>query len=38
MTRRNILIALVVLIAIGLVGYAAYTFDLVGAARSMHGG
>jgi hypothetical protein len=38
MTRRDILVALIVLISIGLVGYAAHSFDLVGAARSLHGG
>ena len=38
MTRRNILIAVIVLIAIGFVGYAAYNFDLAGVARSLHGG
>lgn len=38
MTRRTVLTALVVLIAIGLAGYAAHNLDLVGVARSMHGG
>lgn len=38
MTRRTVLTALVVLITIGLVGYAAHTLDLVAAARSLHGG
>jgi hypothetical protein len=38
MTRRTLLTALVVLFAIGLAGYAAHTFDLVGVARSLHGG
>jgi hypothetical protein len=38
MTRRTVVIVLLVLIAIGLVGYAAHTLDLVGLARSMHGG
>ena len=38
MTRRTVFTALVVLITIGLVGYAAHTLDLVGLARSMHGG
>jgi hypothetical protein len=38
MTRRTVFTALVVLIAIGLVGYAAHSFDLVGFARSLHGG
>jgi hypothetical protein len=38
MTRRTVFTVLAVLIAIGLVGYAAHTLDLVGAARSLHGG
>ena len=38
MTRRTVLTALVVLIAIGLAGYAAHSLDLVGVARSLHGG
>jgi hypothetical protein len=38
MTRRTLLIAAVVLIAIGIAGYAAHNFDVVGAARSLHGG
>ena len=38
MTRRDILVAFIVLIVIGLVGYAAHSFDLVGVARSLHGG
>lgn len=38
MTRRDFLVAFIVLIAIGLVSYAAHSFDLVGVARSLHGG
>lgn len=38
MTRRTVLTAIIVLIAIGLVGYAVYTLDLVEVARSLHGG
>lgn len=38
MTRRDFLVAFIVLIAIGLVGYAVHSFDLVGVARSLHGG
>ena len=38
MTRRTVLIAVVVLITIGIAGYAAHNFDIVASARSLHGG
>ncbi len=35
--RRKLAIALLAVIAIALIGYAAHTFDLVGMLRSLHG-
>lgn len=38
MTRRRILTTALVIIAIGMAGYAAHSLDLLGLARSVHGG